>query len=76
MTESRTSSFAAVLSVDVEENAESVRTVSAPVAPPPRTRLTVSVSNDAAPWAAPSLPPRSRHLSTCPVSAQVVSCRW
>ncbi len=72
--ENRTSNFTAVLSIALEQNAESARTVNSPVAPACRMRLIVSVRKLFAPRAAPAAPPRSRENSTCPVSAQVASC--
>jgi hypothetical protein len=76
VTENATLNFTAVSSTALLKNALSARTVSCPVAPALRSRLTVSERNDLAPRADPAAPPRSRLKITIPVCAQVANCGW
>jgi hypothetical protein len=59
-----------------DQNPESIRMVSSPLAPARRTRATSSSTNRAAPRAVLARPVRWRAWSTSPVSALVASSGW
>jgi hypothetical protein len=59
-----------------DQNPESARKVSSPLAPARRKRATSSSTNRAMPRAVLALPLRSRAPSTSPLSARVASSGW
>jgi hypothetical protein len=59
-----------------DQNPESIRKVSSPLAPARRSRATSSSMKRAMPWAVLAAPLRSRACSASPVSALVASSGW